>query len=229
MSRPSLFLGLMLVALGAGPGPAHGQDSIPSIADKTRGMTAFEGFLPLYWDAASGKVWLEVPALGEELIYAVSLTTGVGSNDIGLDRGQLGGERIVRFERVGPRVFLVQPNYAYRAESDDPDERLAVEEAFAISTLWGFAVAAETDGRVLVDASDFVLRDAHGVSGALDRRGQGSFDLDRDRSAVYLPRTKAFPRNSEIEVSLMRPGTRCRACAAAAQRHTRPPLPASDR
>ncbi len=202
MSRPSLFLGLMLVALGAGPGPAHGQDSIPSIADKTRGMTAFDGFLPLYWDAASGKVWLEVPALGEELIYAVSLTTGVGSNDIGLDRGQLGGERIVRFERVGPRVFLVQPNYAYRAESDDPDERLAVEEAFAISTLWGFAVAAETDGRVLVDASDFVLRDAHGVSGTLDRRGQGSFDLDRDRSAVYLPRTKAFPRNSEIEVSL---------------------------
>lgn len=207
MSRPSLFLGLVLVVFGAGPGTAHGQDSIPSIADKTRGMTALDGFLPLYWDADSGKVWLEVPALGAELIYVVSLTTGVGSNDIGLDRGQLGGERIVRFERVGPRVFLVQPNYAFRAESDNVDERLAVEEAFAISTLWGFSVAAETDGRVLIDASDFVLRDAHGVSGALDRNGQGRFELDRDRSAVYLPRTNAFPRNSEIEVSLTFTGT----------------------
>jgi hypothetical protein len=205
MVRTPLFLGLVLGAFGAGT--VHGQDSIPSIAEKTTGMAALDGFLPLYWDAGAGKVWLEVPALGEELIYSVALTTGVGSNDIGLDRGQLGGERIVRFDRVGPRVFLVQPNYAYRAESDNPDERLAVEEAFAISTLWGFSVAAETDGRVLVDASDFVLRDAHGVSGALERSDQGRFQLDRDRSAVYLPRTKAFPRNSEIEVSLTFTGT----------------------
>jgi hypothetical protein len=166
-----------------------------------------DGFLPLYWDAGAGKVWLEVPVLERELIYAVSLTTGVGSNDIGLNRGQLGRERIVRFERVGPRIFLVQPNYTYRAESDNPDERRAVEEAFAISTLWGFSVAAETDGRVLVDASDFILRDAHGVIGVLKRGDQGSFQLDRDRSAVYLPRTKAFPRNSEIEVSLTFTGT----------------------
>jgi len=205
MFRTPLFLGLTLMAIN--PGPLHGQDSIPSIADKTEGMTALDGFLPLYWDATTGKVWLEVPVLEQELIYAVSLTTGVGSNDIGLDRGQLSGERIVRFERVGPRVFLVQPNYSYRAESDNPDERLAVEEAFAISILWGFAVAAETDGRVLVDASDFVIRDAHGVSGALERSGQGSYQLEPDRSAVYLPRTKAFPRNSEIEVTLTFTGT----------------------
>jgi hypothetical protein len=205
MLRTPLFIGLILVAFGSGP--VHGQDSIPSIADKTQGMTAMDGFLPLYWDAGAGKVWLEVPVLERELIYAVSLTTGVGSNDIGLDRGQLGGERIVRFERVGPRVFLVQPNYTYRAESDNPDERRAVEEAFAISTLWGFSVAAETDGRVLVDASDFILRDAHGVIGVLKRGDQGSFQLDRDRSAVYLSRTKAFPRNSEIEVSLTFTGT----------------------
>ena len=103
MVRTPLFLGLMLVAFGAGP--VRGQDSIPSIAEKTTGMAALDGFLPLYWDAGAGKVWLEVPALGEELIYSVALTTGVGSNDIGLDRGQLGGERIVRFDRVGQDGF----------------------------------------------------------------------------------------------------------------------------
>ena len=182
--------------------PSPSQEPLPSIEEKTANMTALDGLLPLYWDEATGVLWLEIPAVEQELIYAVSLTAGLGSNDLGLDRGKLGQERIVRFERVGPRILLVQPNYDYRAESENPDERLAVEEAFATSTLWGFSVAAETDGRVLVDASDFVLRDAYGVSQILERTDQGQFQVDISRSAVYLPRTKAFPRNSEIEVSL---------------------------
>lgn len=178
------------------------QEPLPSIAEKTDGTQKLDGFLPLYWDADEGKLWLEIPEMEQEMIYIVSLPAGLGSNDIGLDRGQLGGERIVRFERVGRRVLMVQPNYRFRAETDNPDETRAVEDAFARSVLWGFTAAAESDGRVLVDATDFALRDVHGVSRTLQRTQQGTFRLDASRSAFYLERTKAFPRNTEIEVTL---------------------------
>ncbi|MGE3615317.1 MAG: zinc-dependent metalloprotease [Gemmatimonadales bacterium] len=194
------FATLFLVAAGALAAPAAAQ--LPSIADKTRGMERIDGYMPLYWDPSAGKLWLEVPRLGEELLYIASLPAGIGSNDIGLDRGQLGGEMIVRFDRVGPRLLMTQPNYGFRAESDNADERRAVEQAFAQSVLWGFTVAAETAGRVLVDATDFALRDAHDVIGSLRRTGQGAFRLESSRSALYLPRTKGFPRNTEIEVTL---------------------------
>jgi len=94
-------------------------------------------------------------------------------------------------------------NLRYRAESTaNPAERRAIAESFAASTLWGFRIEAESDGRVLVDASDFALRDAHGVIGALTQARQGTWRLDASRSALHLPRTRAFPKNSEIEVSL---------------------------
>jgi hypothetical protein len=191
----------VLLALGLA-GIASAQEALPSIAEKTKGMQKFDGFLPLYWDDASGKLWLEIPRLQQEMIYVVSLPAGLGSNDIGLDRSQLGGERIVSFERTGPKVLLVQPNYAFRANSDIADERRDVAESFARSVLWGFTIAAETQGRILVDATEFAVRDAHGVIGALKSARQGDFRLDASRSAVYLPRTKSFPRNSEIEVTL---------------------------
>jgi hypothetical protein len=176
--------------------------ALPSIADKTKGSDKRDGFFPLYWDAAAGKLWLEIPRLDAEFLYVVSLPRGMGSNDIGLDRAQLGQERIVQFQRVGPKVLLVQPNYAYRATSDHAAERRAVQESFARSVLWGFKVEAETDGRVLVDVTDFALRDAHGVIGTLRRTRQGDYRLDASRSALALDYTKSFPRNTEIEATL---------------------------
>ena len=136
------------------------------------------------------------------MIHYSSLPQGLGSNDVGLDRGQVGGEKIVRFERVGPRVLLVQPNYGYRALSDNPDERRAVEQSFATSVLWGFKVEAESGGRVLVDATDFVLRDAHGIALAIRNAHQGEFKLEATRCALYLERTRAFPTNTELEATL---------------------------
>jgi hypothetical protein len=188
-------------ALAAQDKPAA-PEKIPTITAKTSGLDRMDGLLPLYWDARAGKLWLEIPRPGEELIYIVSLPAGVGSNDIGLDRGQLGGERLVRFERVGPKVLLVQPNLAFRAVSENPDERRAVRDAFASSVLWGFTVAAEEGDRVLVDATDFALRDAHGVIPALKQAKQGDYKLDASRSALALERTKVFPRNTEIEATL---------------------------
>jgi hypothetical protein len=204
----------LLIAVAASPAPPRislAQDArqtqaqagpLPSIAAKTQGMERQDGFLPLYWDERGGKLWLEIPRMEQEMIYVVSLPVGIGSNDVGLDRGQLGGERIVKFQRVGPRVLMVQPNLGFRAVTENADERRDVEESFATSVLWGFKVEAETDGRVLVDATDFALRDAHGVARTLKQTKQGDFRLDPARSAVYPPRTKAFPRNTEIEATL---------------------------
>lgn len=173
-----------------------------SIVEKTQGLTKYAGFFNFYWDEKQGKIWLEIDKWDTELLYINSLPAGVGSNDIGLDRGQLGNRRIIKFERVGPKVLLVQPNYAYRALSDHPAEQRAVKEAFAQSILWGFEVAAEEGQRVLVDASAFYLRDAHDVTGRLKRTNQGNYKLDGSRSAFYLKRTKNFPENTEVEVTL---------------------------
>ncbi len=175
---------------------------VPSIEDKTAEMTRMEGFFDLYWEEGEGKLWLEVDRWGEEFLHQVSLPTGLGSNPVGLDRGQLGRTYVLKAERVGPKVLFIEPNYGYRALSDDPAERRAVAEAFAPSTHWGFKVEARTDDRVLVDATDFFVRDAHGVIQRLKGTGQGTFRLDASRSHVYLPRTQAFPRNTEVEVSL---------------------------
>ena len=98
--------------------------AVPTIGEKTAGMEKMDGFFPLYWEAETGKLWLEVPRLGEEFLYLVSLPAGIGSNDIGLDRGQLGAERVAVWERSGPKILLVQRNYRYRADTADAEERV---------------------------------------------------------------------------------------------------------
>lgn len=200
--RPALaVIACLLFAAGAAEAQSAAA-ALPTIAEKTKAMEKRDGLFPLYWEATTGKLWLEIPSLDSDFLYVVSLPAGLGSNDIGLDRSQLGAERVVRFHRVGPRVLLVQPNLDYRAVSPNPDERRAVEESFAQSVLWGFKAEAEGDGHVLVDATDFAVRDAHGVIPTLKAADQGSFQLDASRSAVFLPSTKSFPRNTEIEVTL---------------------------
>ena len=178
-----------------------------TISELTKGMTRKEGYFDYYWDEKQGKVWLEIENLNEEFLYVNSLAAGVGSNDIGLDRGQLGATRIVEFRRVGPKVMLVQPNYSYRANSDNADEVRAVKEAFAESVLHGFKVAGEEDGKILIDISSMLLSDAHGVAGSLGRSRQGSYRMDANRSAVYPPMLKNFPKNSEFEATITFTGT----------------------
>jgi hypothetical protein len=189
-----LFLSLSLaVGLQAG---------LPSIKEKTSGMEKQPGFFTYYWDESQGELWLEIDKLEEEFLYVNSLPAGLGSNDIGLDRNQLGRTRIVKFQRIGPKLLMIQPNYGFRALSDNPDERKAVEDAFARSVIWGFTVEAEENSSVLVNVTEFVLSDAHGVVSTLERRNEGSYKLDPSRSAVFLPGTKNFPLNTEMEALL---------------------------
>ena len=204
MNRLSI-LALLLLVLSA---PAFAQPRstadtrIPTITEKVASMQKFPGYFPFYWDAKAGRLWLEIDKWNSEFLYVESLPAGIGSNDIGLDRGQLGQDHVVRFERVGPKVLLIASNQGYRASSDNADERRAVKDAFAESTLWGFEVGAEEGARALVDATAFYLRDVHGIPGTLQRGQQGQFRLDPSRCVFYLANTKNFPRNTEVETTL---------------------------
>ncbi|HEY9046725.1 MAG TPA: zinc-dependent metalloprotease [Ohtaekwangia sp.] len=173
-----------------------------AIASKVNGLKKFSGFVEFYYDEKQDKVFLLFDKFNTEFLYVESLTAAVGSNDIGLDRNQLGRERIVRLERRGPKVLMIEPNTFYRAISTSEAERKAVKESFAESVLWGFTVTAEENGKVLVDATDFFLQDVHDVVGTLRSTQQGNYSLDKSRSAFYTERVKNFPLNSEFEVTL---------------------------
>ena len=159
------------------------------------------GFIPFHWDPTDGKIYAQISQIDEELLYNSGLAAGVGSNDLGLDRGQLGGVHVVKFQRVGNKLLLVEQNYAYRADSENPMERRAVEEAFAQSVLWGFIIESEIGNNVVIDITDFLLRDAHGISRTLSDSKEGNYSIDKSRSAIYLPRTKSFPKNTEFEAT----------------------------
>ncbi|MFD2568007.1 zinc-dependent metalloprotease [Pseudotenacibaculum haliotis] len=167
-----------------------------------KNVQKFEGYFTFYYDESKDKIFLEVDKIDQEFLYVNSLSEGVGSNDIGLDRGQLGGERVVKFQKAGNKLLLVQPNLDYRAITDNIEEKKSVKEAFAKSVLHGFKIEKTEGGKYLVDASLFFMRDAHGVSDRLSGSGQGSYSLDKTKSAFNLERTKAFPKNVEFDVLL---------------------------
>ena len=149
MRRFCLTLFTLLLTLAPAAASSQEKPAAKSFAEMTRGLEKLDGYFPLYWDAEQGKLLLEIPRFDSEFLYQVSLPTGVGSNPIGLDRGQLGSTHVVRFERSGPKVLLVEPNQRYRAITSDAAERRAVEESFARSVLWGFKVEASEGARVL--------------------------------------------------------------------------------
>ena len=200
-TRISKFILVLALACGVSgcDGPASPARDADDVIGRLESFEHDEGFIDFYWDGAKGRLLLRIERFDEPFLYQTSLARGVGSNDLGLDRGQLGPDSIVEFERSGPRVLLVANNLRYRASGDDPDEQRAVEESFARSVLWGFESVGEQGGAVIVDATDFFLRDAHGIAAGLADAGEGTYEADASRSAIFLPRTKAFPDNSEIE------------------------------
>jgi hypothetical protein len=183
--------------------------ALPAISKSTAGMEKKPGLLTFYLDRQKGKVWLEVPpATGKNgevgsYLYQEALLSGLGSNPVGLDRGQLGDTRIVTLRRVGGRVLIEQPNLRFRALSEDPAEQQTVRESFATSILWaGEITALDPNGRALVDFTPFLVRDAHDIVARLKGAGQGSWSLDAGRSVIDPENCLAFPENLEFEALL---------------------------
>jgi len=174
---------------------------------ETETLKPYEGYFKFWYAEKDDKVFLQVDKLDEAFLYVYALTSGVGSNDIGLDRGQLGGSAVVKFQKAGNKLLLVQPNQDYRAITDNALERRSVEQAFAKSVLHGFKILEEVDSKFLIDFTPFLMQDAHGVKQTLQRKQQGNYSLDKTKSAIALERTNAFPKNAEFEALLTFTGT----------------------
>ncbi|WP_340198743.1 zinc-dependent metalloprotease [Ascidiimonas sp. W6] len=159
----------------------------------------YKGFFDFYYDKENDKIYLEVKELEKDFLYVYSLSNGIGSNDIGLDRGQLGNEQVVQFKKAGNKLLLIQPNLKYRALTSNVLEKKSVEQAFARSVLYGFPIKSSQKGVYIVDITDFLMEDMHGVSKRLAERKQGVYSFDKSKSALWLERTKAFPENVEFE------------------------------
>ncbi len=192
MSR--LWSALFLVVFVAAPLAAQPA----TIASRTAGLQRQDGFVPLYWDAARGRVLVEVPVFDRDVLYYVSAASGAGSVELPFDRGILTTD-VIHFQRSGPRVLVVAQNLRYRAVGGSAAQFENVRDSFATSVLASLPVEAEEGARVLVDASPLFLRDAADVEGRLRRANQGAFRLDAGRSGFHAPRIKSFPQNAEVE------------------------------
>lgn len=187
----------------AAPSGAQAASAAKSIAAAAQGMEKRDGLLSIYLDPKGEKIYLEIPHDSMRVLGLITLATGLGSNPIGLDRGSGQGEYIARFDRSGDHMLLVLENWKYRSSAvDNPDHVRSVLESFPPSTVAALPIMGETDGRLLVDATDFVYSDWVGVAGTLARSNEGSYSVARALSSIYRPYTKAFPENTEIDVAL---------------------------
>jgi hypothetical protein len=196
MTRLVFFLLLWTMA---GAVPAWAQSA--TMAERTAGLQRHDGFVPLFWDMARGRVLIEVPAFDRDVLYYVSAASGAGSVELPFDRGILATE-VIHFQRSGPRVLVVAQNIRYRAVGGTPAQVENVRDSFATSVLASLPVEAAEGGRVLVDATPLFMRDAADVEGRLRRANQGAFRLDVGRSGFHAPRIKSFPQNAEVETIL---------------------------
>ncbi|MBC3846607.1 zinc-dependent metalloprotease [Winogradskyella echinorum] len=171
------------------------------VLDK-KDLKSYEGFFDFYYEESTDKIYLKVKNLNKDFLYVNSLASGVGSNDIGLDRGQLGNERLVYFKKAGNKLLLIQPNLKYRANTDNELEKKSIEQAFAKSVLFGFKILSKKEGEYIVDFTPFLMQDAHGVANRLKGGKEGTYKIDASKSALALERTKAFPKNVEFEALL---------------------------
>ena len=167
--------------------------------EEKKDLKLYNGYFNFYYSATEGKIYLEVDKLNKEFLYTHFLASGLGSNDIGLDRGQIGDGVVVKFIKSGNKILLLQPNQKFRAISDNEFEKKSIEEAFAKSIIFGFPIKEIKDEKHIIDLTPFLLRDAHHVSKRLKDNQQGSYKLDTSRNVLWLENTKAFPKNVEFE------------------------------
>ncbi len=173
-----------------------------AFSQKDKPLKHYKGYFNFTYNESEDEILMEVKDIDKEFLYVSALSSGIGSNDIGLDRGQLGGRHVVKFKKAGNKLLLIQPNLNYRALTNNELERKSIEQAFAKSVLFGFKIKEEKNGIYTIDLTPFLMQDTHGVSNKLKKSKEGSYSLDASKSAISLDRTRAFPKNVEFDVLL---------------------------
>ncbi|MBQ4804708.1 zinc-dependent metalloprotease [Aquimarina sp. MMG015] len=175
--------------------------------EKQKDLKPFKGYFNFYYNQSKDEIYLEVNKLDSDFLYVHSLATGLGSNDIGLDRGQIGDGVIVKFKKAGNKLLLVQPNQRYRAITENKLEKKSVEQAFAKSVLFGFPIKEKKGDSYIINLTPFLLQDTHGIVNRLKSQNEGSYSIDKTKSALSLERTKGFPKNVEFEALITYKGS----------------------
>lgn len=200
--------GIVLVLCGVMVGPmaaARGGDV--AVSKAVEGLERHDGLLPVFVNRKTGKVLLRLPAPDKDgvqgrYLYQTYLRAGLGSNPIGLDRSAPGDTQVLVFRRAGGKIVAQFENYSFIGERGSADERQAVRESFAISTVWSTNVEAEdADGAVLIDISGFLTRDAQNISRTLKQSDQGDFRLADGLSYPDTGSVAVFPKNIELEAT----------------------------
>lgn len=194
----SVSLAALAVALAAPATHAGGAPEAPAAAVPAQALPRADGFIPFTWDAAKGRVLMEIPAFDQDILYYVSAATNPGSVEAPFDRGVLYSS-VIHFERSGGKVVVNRINLAYRATHGSPATQQGVADSFPTSVLAILPVESEAGGKVTVDATPLFMRDAANIVARLKRADLGDFKFDPARSAFYPKRMKAFPENTEIE------------------------------
>ena len=202
MCKKNVFWILFLINFSFGFSQKIKNKSKPNETTFLNNTKKNQGFFTFFIKESKNQVLLEIDEFEKDFLYINSLSTGIGNNDIGLDRGQLGQERIVFFKKMGDKIFLIQPNLKYRAVTENESEKKSVKEAFAKSVLYGFKIEKEIKGKYYINLTPFLLQDAHGVSLRLKQIGEGNYTVDDSRSAINYRKTKSFPHNVEFDAML---------------------------
>ncbi|WP_394693618.1 zinc-dependent metalloprotease [Hyphobacterium sp.] len=204
---------------------ASAEDAPASYDETIAGLDLRDGFIPIYVDDGDGRILarLSADAAGDygRMIYTSRLTSGMGSNPIGIDRGLGGSSEILRFFRVNDRIFAEFENTRYRADGAGIDETNATRQSFARSVVWSTEIVAEQGGDVLIDLAGFLTRDPVGTISILSNADQGDYSIDEDRSAPLSDSTLVFPQNVEIDALITlagdSPGSEVRAVTPSPQ------------
>jgi hypothetical protein len=175
-----------------------------------------DGYIPMLWDAESGKLSFEIAKFDQDILYFTQVAKGSGSGSVGFEWAGGGEGGVIQFQRVGSKVMVVQKNIRFRAGTGGPGIEKGIEASFPDSIIAALPITHSEGGKVIVDATPLVVRDAAGFAAASAGGGRGggrggpqaveliagtTWRFDPTRSSIYLPRTKGFPKNTEVEVT----------------------------
>ena len=177
-------------------------NSSPSIAEKTKGMTAMPGMFQLYQDTATGELFFQINAnqLNKEYIHFTYTENGVV--EVGHNRGSYRGSRIVSFNRRFNQIDVIQHNTNYYFDPQNEVSK-AADANISTSILASEKIAAiDTSGNCLSSADALFLADKlHEISPG-SRSPRKGFKLGRiAKEKTYYHRIKNYPANVDFVVN----------------------------
>ena len=158
------------------------------------GAKQMPGLFSLFFKADEQKLLMEIKPdqFNKEILFPIAIARGVGAMLIGGDTLNFGNQWVLSFRRVGNTVHVIRKNMLFRANAGTPQAD-AVKVSYTDSVIAAVPVRSESGkpAKVLIDLGDLLMGDLAGMGVTPDRK----------RSTWY--KVKAFPKNLEIEVSLV--------------------------